>query len=55
VNLQFFGKPPTQASADRDIFSATNEVEAKRLGVKWFVLPKPSKKSEKLCQQEEQP
>jgi IS5 family transposase len=50
-----FGKPPTQASADRGVFSADNETEAKNRGIKRVVLPKPGKKSEKRRQHEKQP
>jgi len=55
AHQQLFGKPPTQASADRGVYSATNEVEAKRRGVKRVVLPKPGKKSETRRQHEKQP
>lgn len=55
MNQQFFGKSPTLDSADRAVFSATNEAEAKRRDVKRVVLPKPGKKSEKRCLQEELP
>ena len=55
AHQQLFGKPPTQASADRGVFSADNETEAKNRGIKRVVLPKPGKKSEKRCQHEKQP
>lgn len=55
AHQQLFGKPPTQASADRGVFSADNEAEAKRRGIKRVVLPKPGKKSEKRRQHEKQP
>lgn len=55
AHQQLFGKPPTQASADRGVYSAPNEAEAKRRGVKRVVLPKPGKKSEKRRQYEKQP
>ena len=55
AHQQLFGKPPTQASADRGVFSAENEAEAQRRGVKRVVLPKPGKKSEQRRQQEKQP
>jgi len=55
AHQQLFGKPPTQASADRGVYSAPNEAEAKRRGVKRVVLPKPGKKSEKRRQHEKQP
>ncbi len=55
AHQQLFGKPPTQASADRGVYSAPNEAEAKRRGVKRVVLPKPGKKSEERRQYEKQP
>ena len=55
AHQQLFGRPPTQASADRGVFSALNEVEAKRRGVKRVVLPKPGKKSEQRRQYEKEP
>jgi len=55
AHQQLFGKPPTQASADRGVFSTDNETEAKTRGVKQVVLPKPGKKSEKRRQHEKQP
>ena len=55
AHQQLFGKPPTQASADRGVFSADNEAEAKRRKIKRVVLPKPGKKSEKRRQLEQQP
>ena len=55
AHQQHFGKPPTQASADRGVYSASNEREAKRWGIKRVVLPKPGKKSEKRRQYEKQP
>ena len=55
AHQQLFGKPPTQASADRGVFSADNETEAKSRGIKRVVLPKPGKKSEKRRQHEKQP
>ena len=55
AHQQLFGKPPTQASADRGVFSATNESEAKRRGIKRVVLPKPGNKLEKRRQYEKQP
>lgn len=51
---QLFERPPNQASADRGVYSAANEQEAKQLGVKRVVLPKPGKKSEKRKQHEKQ-
>ena len=55
AHQQLFGKPPTQASADRGVFSADNEAEAKSRGIQRVVLPKPGKKSEKRRQHEKQP
>jgi len=55
AHQQLFGKPPTQASADRGVFSADNESEAKSRGIQRVVLPKPGKKSEKRRQHEKQP
>lgn len=55
AHQQIFGKPPTQASADRGVFSTDNETEAKNRGIKRVVLPKPGKKSEKRRQHEKQP
>ncbi|MCJ7700200.1 MAG: hypothetical protein MUO62_01335 [Anaerolineales bacterium] len=55
AHQQLFGKPPTQASADRGVFSAAIEDEAKRRGIQRVVLPKPGKKSEKRRQHEKHP
>jgi IS5 family transposase len=55
AHQQLFGRLPTQASADRGVFSADNETEAKSRGIKQVVLPKPGKKSEKRRQHEKQP
>ena len=55
AHQQLFGKAPTQASADRGVFSTGNETAAKDRGVKRVVLPKPGKKSKKRHQQEHQP
>lgn len=55
AHQQLFGKPPTQASADRGVYSAPNEDAAKRRGIKRVVLPKPGKKSEKRRKYEKQP
>jgi len=54
AHQQLFGKPPTQASADRGVFSADNEAEAQHRGIQQVVLPKPGKKSEQRRQQEKQ-
>jgi IS5 family transposase len=45
-HIQLFGRPPRQASADRGVHSADNEVYATQLGVKRVILPKPGRKSE---------
>ena len=55
AHQQLFGKPPTQASADRCVFSSDNETEAKNRAVQRIVLSKPGKKSEKRRQYEKQP
>ncbi len=55
AHQQLFGKPPTQASADRGLYSAPNEAEAESRGIKRVVLPKPGKKSEKRRQYEKEP
>ncbi|MGD9092725.1 MAG: ISNCY family transposase [Anaerolineales bacterium] len=55
THQQLFGKPPTQASADRALYSAPNEAEAQGQGVKRVVLPKPGKKSEQRRLYEKQP
>jgi IS5 family transposase len=53
-HVEQFGKPPTQASADRGLYSAPNEQKAKDLGVKHVILPKPGYKSEKRKRLESQ-
>jgi IS5 family transposase len=40
-----FEKPPDQVSADRGVYSAQNEQDAKDRGVKRVVLPKPGQRS----------
>lgn len=54
AHQQRFGHPPTQASADRGVYSASNEQEAARRGVKRVVLPRPGRKSEKRRRYEQQ-
>jgi IS5 family transposase len=49
-----FGQAPEQASADRGVYSATNEVEASRLGVARVILPKPGYRSDARQQHEHQ-
>lgn len=46
-HVRQFGKPPTQASADRGVYSAPNQQKANDLGVRRVILPKPGYKSEK--------
>jgi IS5 family transposase len=55
AHQQLFGKPPTQASADRGVYSENNEAEAERRGVLRVVLPKPGKKSDDRQVFEKQP
>jgi IS5 family transposase len=43
---RLFGMPPQQASADRGLYSPTNEAYAQAQGVKRIILPKPGHKSE---------
>lgn len=45
-HIQQFNHPPWQASADRGVHSADNEVYATKLGVKRVILPKPGRKSD---------
>lgn len=49
-----FHHPPWQASADRGVYSADNEVYAADLGVKRVILPKPGRKSENRRKHERQ-
>lgn len=49
-----FGKPPTQASADRGVYSQGNEQDALDRGIKRVVLPKAGYKSEARKQHEKQ-
>jgi IS5 family transposase len=44
-HLEQFGQAPELASADRGLYSASNEAEAMRLGVKHVILPKPGYRS----------
>lgn len=55
AHQQLFGKPPTQASADRGVYSKSNEIDAKDRGIHRVVLPKPGKKSDDRRQFERQP
>lgn len=49
-----FGKPPTQASADRGVYSKANEQDATDRKIKRVVLPKSGYKSEERQQHEKQ-
>jgi IS5 family transposase len=53
-HIQLFGRPPYQASADRGVYSASNEAYAEQAGVKRVILPKPGYKSEARRQHEQQ-
>jgi len=53
-HIQQFGRPPTQASADRGLYSSQNESYAQKQGVKRVILPKPGRKSEARRQHEAQ-
>lgn len=55
AHQDLFGQPPTQASADRGVYSAPNEAQGKRRGIKRVILPKPGHKSEDRRQYEHQP
>jgi len=50
-----FGKPPTQASGDRALYSPENEAYARCQGVKHPILPQPGRKSEPRRRYETQP
>jgi len=51
---EYFGKAPKMATADRGFFSAKNEQEAERMGVKQVALPAPGRLGEKRAQRQEQ-
>ncbi len=53
-HVELFGRPPYQASADRGVYSAPNEVYADKIGVKRVILPKPGYKSKARRQHERQ-
>jgi IS5 family transposase len=53
-HVQLFGRPPYQASADRGVYSASNEAYAEQVGIKRVILPKPGYKSEARRQHERQ-
>ena len=54
AHAESFGQPPDQASADRGLYSASNEKIAKELGVPHVVLPKRGYKSEQRQEHESQ-
>jgi IS5 family transposase len=54
-HCQQFGRPPTQASGDRALYSPDNEAYARQLGVKSPILPQPGRKTEARRQHEAQP
>ncbi len=51
---QLFGHPPELATADRGVFSATNEQFARDLGIKHVALPPPGAKSRHRQRRESQ-
>jgi IS5 family transposase len=51
---ELFGQVPNLASADRGVYSAANEAEAMRLGVKQVILPKAGYRSKERQQHEAQ-
>jgi IS5 family transposase len=53
-HVDSFGQPPEQASADRGLYSASNEKFANDLGVQHVVLPKPGYKSKTRQEHERQ-
>lgn len=55
AHVESFGRPPDQASADRGLYSASNEQFAKDLGVQRVVLPKRGYKSQQRREHESQP
>lgn len=54
AHQQSFGHPPQQASADRGVYSAYNEAQAKKRGVKQVILPKNGGRSKKRLAYEHQ-
>jgi IS5 family transposase len=52
---QLFGKPPKQVCGDRGIHSASNEKEARALGVRRVSLPQPGHKTNRRRRYEKQP
>lgn len=49
-----FEHPPEQASGDRGLYSPDNEAQAKRMGVRRVILPKPGYRSAQRKEQERQ-
>jgi len=54
AHVETFGQPPEQASADRGLYSASNEKFAKDLGIQHVVLPKRGYKSKARREHESQ-
>jgi len=54
AHILTFKKPPEQASADRGLYSQTNEQAARDLGVEKIILPKGGYRSKKRCEHESQ-
>jgi IS5 family transposase len=54
AHAETFNQPPDQASADRGLYSASNEKLAKDLGVKRVILPKRGYKSQQRREHERQ-
>ena len=52
---RLFGQAPQQASADRGLYSPTNETYAQAQGIKRIILPKAGRKSDARRQHEAQP
>ena len=52
---QLFGKPPKEVCGDRGIHSASNEKEARALGVRRVSLPQPGYKTNRRRRHEKQP
>ena len=52
---QLFGRPPKQVCGDRGIHSASNEKEARALGVRRVSLPQPGYKTNRRRRYEKQP
>lgn len=55
AHIERFGHPPEQASADRGLYSSSNEKFAQDLGVQHVVLPKRGYKSKPRREHESQP